>query len=219
MGSHGSRLLNRLIIILAALGIALSLSVGSAQAREPYKVSGIRTHALGGCVRNTETHVLACINGYYHFTKRTHGHRKTFYGIRYSAQRCRHGECYGRLVTGKVTTPYRLWAKGLMSASSKSEGSGCGIYAPLCWATSQVQKGEAAVINHVIKPCAFGSAKGFGGVVATNITVQTLFRGGLITAAQFGKYFTGPVGIGIISVATCSVGFVEGGINNAQSLF
>lgn len=209
-------MLKRLVILLAVLGLALSLSVDVAQARPGYTVRGVRHHALGGCVRNTHTHVLACINGYHKFRARTHGKTKTFYEVKYSAQRCSHHECHGRVHTGTIHTPYRLWAKG---RKSSSRGSSCGIYTPLCWATDQVQKGEKAIIDHVIKPCAFGGLKGFAGIAATDMTVWLAFKGGIITATEGLEFFTGPVGIGIVSVATCSVGFAESGVNNVRGLF
>lgn len=209
--------MKRLVVFFVSV-LLMSLTLAMpAQAQHGYSVTGAKNHMLGGSTHNTKTHILDSIDGYYHFKATVHGKTKTFYGIHVSAQHCKKSGCWGPIHHFRIISPFRLGAKGVIA--SRASGSACGIYSALCWATDQVNKIEQAVVHHVINPCATGSAKGFGGILMTNLTVQTMFRGGLLTQAQFGKYFTGPVGIGVVSVATCTIGLGNEGINGVKGLF
>jgi len=205
---------------LLTLGLVFSLTT-PAQAYDGDRPAAARHHTMGGCVHNIDTHVLDCIKGWHKFHKRVHGHRKTFWEPRVSAQHCKKSGCWGRIVTGTMPHKFKLGAKGIrksFSRSSRTEGSACGVWFAVCWTTSKIDKGTRAVNNNVIKPCVFGSAEGYGGAVIWNLTVKAMFRGGIVTAAQAGKYFTGPAGFAIITVATCGVGVYKKGLDHLEGI-
>ena len=178
----------------------------------------------GGCVHNTRTHVLDCIKGWKKFHHRFNGHRKTFWEPIISAQRCKKSGCWGHIWSGTQPHKYRLGHKGIRRSFNRS-GSGCGgVFSPwaICWFDREVDKVVKKLNEHVVRPCVFGSARGFAGIAITNITVKTALYGGFVTAAQAAKVaaiFTGPPGIGIVTIATCGIGIADKGITDVEDLF
>ena len=91
---------------LVALAVALSMlwsTVGPAQASWHYdRVIPARHRILGQHLTNHHTHMETWIVGWYPYQRRVrihhHWRRKTFYGLRVSAQHCNRHRCWGRVV-------------------------------------------------------------------------------------------------------------------------
>lgn len=224
--------MHRIIYLLGVALVFAGLSVAApAVASNADSPAQARTHMRGGCVHNTETHVLDCIKGWHRFHHRVNGHRKAFWEPIISAQRCKASGCWGRIWSGTQPRKYKLGAKGIRRSFAdlrplqRGDTSGCGgVFSPwaICWFDRQLNKGVEHLNQEVTYPCVFGTAKGFAGIAVTNIAVKGALVGGYLTAAQAATaatYFTGPVGIGIISMATCGIGIAEKGISHVEDLF
>jgi hypothetical protein len=212
-----NRLRPALVGIVLCLAVVLAVAAPSAASYHGDRPTAALHHNRGGCIHNTDTHVLDCIKGWHKFHRTVHGHRKTFWEPVVSAQRCQHSGCWGRIWSGTMPHRYRLGRKGLVN----SRGGCGGFFSPwaICWANDHITHAVEQVDRHVVKPCVFGSARGFGGALVWNLTIKALLRGSVVTAAQAGKYFTGPAGFAIVTVATCGVGVYNKGLDRVEGIF
>ena len=108
-----------LVAWVAALAMTLTMTLtmtwstaGPAQAGLPYdRVPTARHRILGQHLTNHHTHMETWIVGWYPYQRRVrihhHWRRKTFYGLRVSAQHCNRHRCWGRVVAGKLWSPHQ----------------------------------------------------------------------------------------------------------------
>ncbi len=129
---------------LVAVVMALSMfwsTAGPAQAGRPYdRVPAARHRILGQHLTNHHTHMETWIVGWFSYERRVrihhHWRRKTFYGLRISAQHCTASHCWGRVVTGRLWSPHqpgrplRREGRDGAGAGTRSVAATCACRAP-----------------------------------------------------------------------------------------
>ena len=100
-----------LVALLVVMTMTCS-TAGPAQAARPYdRIPTARHRILGQHLTNHHTHMETWIVGWYPYQRRVRIHhhwgKKTFYGLRVSAQHCNRHRCWGRVVAGKLWSPHQ----------------------------------------------------------------------------------------------------------------
>ena len=161
------------------------------------------------------------IVGWYPYQRRVrihhHWRKKTFYGLRVSAQHCDRRRCWGRVVAGKLWSPHQpgrpLRAGGRTGGSQRRRGAETSASrattacaAPWNWFAGYIDQRQRELVRRFVDPCGKGGLAGGGVVVAKNLSARILFEGGVITAARAASAFEGPPGVALGALAGCMVG-------------
>lgn len=222
--------------VLAAV-VALSipwLTAGPAEASRPYdRVTRAQHRILGQHLTNHHTHMETWIVGWYPYQRRvvTHHHwrRKTFYGLRVSAQHCTSRRCWGRVITGKLWSPHQP-GRPLRGARTPGAAPSASARADLClqgttacaapwnWFGGYVDARQRSLVRLFVDPCARGSLAGGGVILTRNLTARILFEGGVITAARAASAFEGPPGVAIGALAGCMTAVGAKGVDTVSGL-
>jgi hypothetical protein len=187
---------------------------------------------LGQHLINHHTHMETWIVGWYSYQRRVRIHhqwrRKTFYGLRVSAQHCDHSHCWGRVVAGKLWSPHQpgrpLRAAPLQeSGVSAARGDLCiqgttSCAAPWNWFARYVDQRQRTLVRLYVDPCGRGTLAGGGVVLTKNLSARILFEGGVITAARAASAFEGPPGVAIGALAGCMTGVGATGLHTVTGL-
>jgi hypothetical protein len=222
---------------LVAVVMALSTfwsTVGPAQAARPYdQVPAARHRILGQHLTNHHTHMETWIVGWFSYERRVrihhHWHRKTFYGLRVSAQHCTASHCWGRVVRGRLWSPHqpgrplRHAGRGRGTPTSLGRGDLCiqgttACAAPWNWFAGYVDQRQQALVDLFVDPCGAGSLAGGGVVLTKNLSARILFEGGVLTAARAASAFEGPPGVALGALAGCMTGVGAKGIGTVRDL-
>ena len=206
--------------------VALALTwstAGPAQAAHPYdRVPTARHRILGQHLTNHHTHMETWIVGWYPYQRRVrihhHWRKKTFYGLRVSAQHCNRHRCWGRVVSGKLWSPHQ---PGRPVRSQPTHGSRLASAAPRrpVHPGHHVVRRPVELVRRLRRPAAAarsstsswtpavqGSLAGGGVVLTKNLSARILFEGGVITAARAASAFEGPPGVAIGALGGCMTG-------------
>lgn len=211
----------RWLLTLVALAVALSMTwsiAGAAEAVRPDLVPAARHRLLGQHLTNHHTHMETWIVGWYPYPRRVrihhHWRRKTFYGLRVSAQHCDRRHCWGRVVAGKLWSPHqpgrpvRGASRDRAAGVPSRRGDLClagttSCAAPWNWFSGYVDQRQRTLVRLVVDPCAEGSLAGGGVVLTKNLSARILFEGGVLTAAKAASAFEGPPGVALGALAGC----------------
>jgi len=230
-------LMTVLMAVLMAVTMAVTIvwSTGSpAHAGQPYdRVPAARHRILGQHLTNHHTHMETWIVGWFPYERRVrihhHWRRKTFYGLRISAQHCTTSHCWGRVVTGKLWSPHQpgrpLRRAGLDGALQAPAGRSdlclqgtTTCAAPWNWFGGYVDQRQRTLIRLFVDPCGAGSLAGGGVVLTKNLSARILFEGGVLTAARAASAFEGPPGVALGALAGCMTGVGATGIRTVSGL-
>jgi hypothetical protein len=218
---------------LTALTVAVLLVLASpvsASALHADRVPKAKHRILGSHLTNHHTHVETWIVGYYPYLRRvrTHHHwrRKTFYGLRISAQHCDRHHCWGRVVDGKLWSPHQpgrpLRRRARTAASAVPHNdicfTGTTCAAPWNWFARYIDTRQKELVRRYVDPCASGSLAGWGVVASRNLSARILLEGGVITAAKAATVFEGPAGTALGALGGCMAGEGAGGFNTVKAL-
>jgi hypothetical protein len=226
---------SRRTLTLATVLMALSLTwgtAGPARASHPADhVPRARHRILGQHLTNHHTHVETWIVGTYPYPRlvRVHGHwrRKTFYGLRVSAQHCTTHRCWGRAVEGRLWSPHQ---PGRPVPRRSADAAASGPRADLClqgtttcaapwtWYAGFIDRRQLALVQTFVDPCAEGSLAGGGVILAKNLSARILFEGGVLTAARAATAFEGPPGIALGALAGCMTAVGAHGFHTVTAL-
>jgi hypothetical protein len=217
------------------LALALTWSTtGYAEASHPYdQVPTARHRLLGQHLTNHHTHLETWIVGWYPYQRRVrihhHWRKKTFYGLRVSAQHCNRHRCWGRVVSGKLWSPHQpgrpLRASGRPGAAPLAAGRSdlclagtTTCAAPWNWFAGYIDRRQQALVDLFVDPCGAGSLAGGGVVLTKNLSARILFEGGVITAARAASAFEGPPGVAIGALGGCLTGVGAKGVSTVSGL-
>lgn len=229
---------------LTLVALAVALAVGSAMtwsttapaaASNPYdRVPRAQTRILGQHLTNHDTHMETWIVGWYPYERRVRIHglwaKKTFYGLRVSAQHCTSTSCWGPVVAGKLWSPHQP-GRPLRSASrSRADGEAITPSADLCiqgttscaapwnWFAGVIDRRQQKLVQLFVDPCGKGALFGGGVVLSKNLSARILFEGGVLTAARTASVFEGPPGMALGALAGCVSGVGAKGIDTVSGL-
>lgn len=232
-----SRMTMTVTMRVAAALMTLCLTgatAGPALASHPADhVPRARHRILGQHLTNHHTHLETWIVGTYPYPRlvRIHGHwrRKTFYGLRVSAQHCDAHRCWGRVVEGRLWSPHQPGrpvpgsSRSVDAASLRSGADLClqgttTCAAPWTWYAGFIDRRQAALVQTFVDPCAEGSLAGGGVILAKNLSARILFEGGVVTAARAATAFEGPPGIALGALAGCMTAVGAHGFHTVTAL-
>ncbi len=222
---------------LAALAVALGLmwqTAGPAAANHPAdRMLQARHRILGQHLTNHHTHVETWIIGWYRYHRqvRIHHHwrRKTFYGLRVSAQRCTARRCWGPVIRGKLWSPHQP-GRPMPAQRGASSPVPATVHRDLClqgttacaapwnWYAAVIDRRQVALVRLFVDPCAVGSLAGGGAVLTKNLSARILFEGGVLTAARAASVFEGPPGMALSALAGCMTGVAARGVTTVAGL-
>ena len=223
------------LLMTVLMAVTIVWSTGSpAHAGQPYdRVPAARHRILGQHLTNHHTHMETWIVGWFPYERRVrihhHWRRKTFYGLRISAQHCTTSHCWGRVVTGKLWSPHQpgrpLRRAGLDGALQAPAGRSdlclqgtTTCAAPWNWFGGYVDQRQRTLIRLFVDPCGAGSLAGGGVVLTKNLSARILFEGGVLTAARAASAFEGPPGVALGALAGCMTGVGATGIRTVSGL-
>ena len=222
-----------LVALLVVMTMTCS-TAGPAQAARPYdRIPTARHRILGQHLTNHHTHMETWIVGWYPYQRRVrihhHWRRKTFYGLRVSAQHCNRHRCWGRVVAGKLWSPHQpgrpLRAGGRTRGSALPSAGGdlciqgtTSCAAPWNWFSRYVDQRQRSLVRLFVDPCGRGSLAGGGVVLTKNLSARILFEGGVITAARAASAFEGPPGVALGALAGCMTGVGAKGFHTVSGL-
>jgi hypothetical protein len=224
-----------LSFIAMAMAVAMAWSTTvPAGASTPYDgVSGAKQRILGQHLTNSDTHMETWIIGWYTYQRRVRIHhiltKKTFYGLRVSAQHCNSSRCWGPVVTGKLWSPHQP-GRPLRSASRSRAVDSAAPTADLCiqgttscaapwnWFGDVIDQRQKKLIQLFVDPCGEGSLAGGGVVLSKNLSARILFEGGVLTAARAASAFEGPPGVALGALAGCMTGVGAKAIDTVSGL-
>ena len=225
-------------LLAATLAVLTAWSTaGPAVASTPYdRVPRAQERILGQHVTNHNTHMETWIEGWYPYQRRVRidhvWRKKTFYGLRVSAQHCNSRRCWGPVVTGKLWSPHQP-GRPLRSASRARALTSTPAIAPsadLCiqgttacaapwnWFAGAIDQRQQKLVQLFVDPCGNGSLYGGGVVVIKNLSARILFEGGVLTAARTASVFEGPPGMALGALAGCMTGVGAKGIQTVSGL-
>ena len=225
--------------VASAMTLTMTLTMtwstaGAAGAAHPYdRVPTARHRILGQHLTNHHTHMETWIVGWYPYQRRVrihhHWRKKTFYGLRVSAQHCNRHRCWGRVVAGKLWSPHqpgrplRAGGSSLGSAAASARGDLClqgttSCAAPWNWLSRYVDQRQRTLVRLFVDPCGRGSLAGGGVVLTKNLSARILFEGGVITAARAASAFEGPPGVALGALAGCMTGVGAKGFHTVSGL-
>jgi len=223
--------------ILAAWVVAVALAwslTGQAEAAHPYdRIPTARHRLLGQHLTNHHTHMETWIVGWYSYQRRVrihhHWRKKTFIGLRVSAQHCNRHRCWGRVATGKLWSPHqpgrpvRSHQHTGVAAPATTRGDLCiqgttACAAPWNWFAGYVDRRQETLVDLFVDPCGAGSLAGGGVVLSKNLSARILFEGGVITAARAASAFEGPPGVAIGALGGCMTGVGAKGFSTVAGL-
>jgi len=223
----------RLMALVALVALSMTWSAaGAAQAGRPYdRLHAARHRILGQHLTNHHTHMETWIVGWYGYQRRVrihhHWHRKTFYGLRVSAQHCTTHRCWGPVVAGRLRSPHQpgrpVPGHGRESASPAARRDVCiqgttTCAAPWNWVTAFIDRRQQALVRLFVDPCGEGSLAGGGVVLTKNLSARILFEGGVLTAARAASAFEGPPGVALGALAGCLTGVGARGLHTVRGL-
>jgi hypothetical protein len=222
---------------LAATAVTLALAwstTAPAAASNPYdRVPRAQERILGQHLTNLDTHMETWIVGWYPYQRRVRVHhvlrKKTFYGLRVSAQHCTSRRCWGPVVTGKLWSPHQP-GRPLRSASRTSSVDAAAPSEDLCiqgttscaapwnWFGDVIDQRQRKLVQLFVDPCGKGALAGGGVVLSKNLSARILFEGGVLTAARTASVFEGPPGMALGALAGCMTGVGAKGIETVSGL-
>jgi hypothetical protein len=202
-------------------------SAGPAEATYPFdQVPTARHRILGQHLTNRHSHVETWIVGWYSYERRVRIHqrwrRKTFYGLRVSAQHCTARRCWGPVVAGRLWSPHQP-GRRLAGAGQRPPGDLCIAGTPACaapwnWFARYVDERQRTLVRLFIDPCGRGSLAGGGVVLTKNLSARILFEGGVVTAARAASAFEGPPGVALGALGGCMTGVGVRGFGTVSGL-
>lgn len=224
------------VTALVTLVVALSMTwstAGSAEASYPYdRVPKARHRILGQHLTNHHTHMETWIVGWYSYERRVRIHhrrqKKTFHGLRISAQHCNSRRCWGAVVAGKLWSPHQP-GRPLRSADRKAAETAAhnadlciqgttSCAAPWNWFAGFIDRRQEKLVDLFVDPCGKGSLAGGGVVLSKNLSARILFEGGVITAARAASAFEGPPGMALGALGGCMTGVGAKGLQTVSGL-
>jgi hypothetical protein len=218
--------------LVVALALAWS-TAGQAEARHPFdRIPTARHRLLGQHVTNHHTHMETWIVGWYSYQRRVrihhHWRKKSFYGLRVSAQHCNRHRCWGRVVSGRLWSPHQpgrplLGSRSTGAAATVGRADLCiqgttACAAPWNWFAGYVDRRQRLLVELFVDPCGAGSLAGGGVVLSKNLSARILFEGGVITAARAASAFEGPPGVAIGALGGCMTGVGAKGLSTVAGL-
>jgi hypothetical protein len=237
------------VLSVVAMAVALALTwstTAPALANNPYdRVPRAQQRILGQHLTNHHTHMETWIVGWYPYERRVRIHqvwtKKTFYGLRVSAQHCNSRSCWGPVVTGKLWSPHqpgrplrsatrtRALASQASSASIASTPTTAATAdlciqgttscaAPWNWFAGVIDTRQQKLVQLFVDPCGKGTLFGGGVVLSRNLAARILFEGGVMTAAKTASVFEGPPGMALGALAGCMTGVGAKGISTVTGL-
>jgi hypothetical protein len=225
-------LLAVMVALVGALSITWSTAGPARAGHPPDRVPAARHRILGQHLTNHHTHMETWIVGWYSYERRVrihhHWRRKTFYGLRVSAQHCTTRRCWGPVVRGKLWSPHqpgRPVRTGRWSSTARPARGGdlciqgtTACAAPWNWFSGFVDTRQRNLVRLFVDPCGAGSLAGGGVVLTKNLSARILFEGGVITAARAASAFEGPPGVAIGALAGCMTGVGAKGLHTVRGL-
>lgn len=218
-------------VVLMALALAWS-ATGPARANHPADhVPRARHRILGQHLTNHHTHMETWIVGWYRYHRRVrihhHWRRKSFYGLRVSAQHCGPHRCWGPVVAGKLWSPHEpgrpVRGRSAGARSPQRRGDLCiqgttSCAAPWNWYAGFIDRRQKRLVQLFVDPCAGGSLAGGGVVLTKNLSARILFEGGVLTAARAASIFEGPPGVAVGALAGCMTSVGAKGFHTVTGL-
>jgi hypothetical protein len=224
-------------LTLGAMAVALVMGCSTtlpAEASTPYDLVPRAQHRiLGQHLTNHDTHMETWIIGWYPYERRVRIHgvltKKTFYGLRVSAQHCDSTHCWGPVIEGNLWSPHQP-GRPLRTSSRSGAMVSAAASADLCiqgttscaapwnWFAGSIDQRQKKLVLLFADPCGKGSLYGGGVVLSKDLSARILFEGGVLTAARTASAFEGPPGMALGALAGCMTGVGAKGIDTVSGL-
>jgi hypothetical protein len=232
MRSRPGRLRTWTVWLVLATSVSWVTAEPAAAGHRPDRVPAARHRILGQHLTNHHTHMETWIVWWYSYQRRVrihhHWRRKTFYGLRVSAQHCTTHRCWGPVVRGRLWSPHQPGRPVRSRRASVTERSSRGgdlciqgttsCAAPWNWFSGSIDRRQQTLVRLFVDPCGEGSLVGGGVVLTKNLSARILFEGGVITAARAASAFEGPPGVAIGALAGCMTGVGATGLRTVRGL-